>query len=85
MDNSNIFNADMIQRQQSGHGSQGAGFVRNFHIDGVNPLDRAAGSINEGIPIASCGIKKMVQLRRITSVDFILNLFERTDIAFQKL
>ena len=77
MDNSDIFNADMIQRQQSGHGSQGAGFVRNFHIDGVDPLDRTAGSINEGIPIASCGIKKNGTAAPIASVDFILNLFER--------
>ena len=65
VNNADVFDTDLMQGQDRGNGSKSTGFVCNFNIDRIGFLDWSAGSINKGIAVASCFIKKMI--KRITA------------------
>mgnify|MGYP000764884072 CR=1 FL=1 len=54
MDDANIFDADVVQRQKRGDGGDRTCFVRDIQTDRVILFDRAASGVDKGIAVCAC-------------------------------
>lgn len=59
MDNADIFDADVVQRQKRGDGGDRTCFIRDIQTDRVILFDRAASGVNKGIAVCACTVKKV--------------------------
>ena len=61
MIDADILDTNIVHGEQRGNGGNGTGFICNIYRDNIFLLDGSAGGVNEGFPIISRCIKKVIQ------------------------
>ena len=84
MDDADIFDADVVQRQKRGDGGDRTCFIRDIQTDRVILFDRAASGVDKGIAVCACTVKKGIERGRIVFLQLFLNDAKGVDIILQQ-
>ena len=68
MDDSDIFNTDIIKRQQSRSRRQGSRLIRNIYKYLIRFFHQSHSTVRNGLPVLSCLFKILVQITVVVSV-----------------
>ena len=80
MNDTDVFDTDLMQCQDRGNGGESTGLIRNLNIEGIGFLDRPTGGIDKGITVISCFVKKMIKRLTACVVNLFFNLLERVNV-----